>query len=722
MSGAAATPAAAGASRGARQATPLGMAARFSKRLSALTMLAMVAAALSSMVVASVEFNASLRPFLLAKAETVAQKLRDDVVYALEIGVPFDALRGVEALAAELAERHPEVRDLTVAPGPAPRSAAETAALVGAPAPSDRPAASGVVAAFGDALAVLLGRTGAAEARVAAEIVQDGVVVGHVSAAIDEAYIVDQMRGVFFDSLVILVVVALVAVEVVVVLAGRRIVEPLRRLEIAIGRRADGDFTHTQPWGRRGPFNAFIARLNAAHGALRDRAATLIAEAPEAVAAQTRALAARRRLFERDPARADSVIDARIPLFIFCVAEELQKSFLPLFVAEHHQPSDLFDKSIMVGLPISCFMFIIAAVTPFAGALVDRYGARRLFMAGLLPALLGHLGCALATSGDQIVMARSVTALGYAVITISCQSYIAAVVSKENRAGGMAVFVGVLMAATMCGTAMGAILADWLGFKPVFLVAIALTLVAGGLGWRMLGEPVAPAKQDAAADAAPRPASAHAPGPAPRPSPLAPLARLLSNPRFVLIVLLCAIPAKIVLTGFLYLFVPIHLASLDASQSEIGRIMMLYSLIIIPISPLASRFGDRCGRNLTLVIGATIASGLALLGLYQSASTATVLAVVALLGVSHAFLKAPLIVAAMEAAEASPEVSRTMAMSLLRTLERVGSVIGPVAVAALLLRFEHQDAAAILGVAVALVGLAMAAAAIATRPESAAHA
>ena len=153
---------------------------------------------------------------------------------------------------------------------------------------------------------------------------------------------------------------------------------------------------------------------------------------------------------------------------------------------------------------------------------------------------------------------------------------------------------------------------------------------------------------------------------------------------------------------------PIYLASLDATQSEIGRVMMLYSLIIIPISPLASGFADRLGKNLWMVIFATIASGIVLLGLYQNASVAMVLVVVAALGVVHAFLKAPLIVAAMEAAEKSPDITRTGALSLLRTSELIGSVIGPVVVAAMLVVLDFGEVAAILGITVAILGGVMA--------------
>ncbi|NVO23030.1 MFS transporter [Donghicola sp. B5-SW-15] len=638
----------------------------------------LVAAALSILTTIT-QYENQLQPFILAKTESVALKVRNDIEYALSIGVPFDKLRGVDKFVSDLTEVHPELSLIEVQPGPMPVGADGTAAE------PDTFAAS-LLHGSNAVLAIVSGQTyGATQAT--AEIMYEGQAVGHVIAHTDPAYVVAQMQSVFFDSVVILMAVTLVAVEIVVVLTGFSITEPLRKVERAIRLRALGDLGLYENSARDTLPKRFIDGLNAMNDALADQVAAL----RQAGVRMVDHLAERYYLDRRVVPSEATIIDARIPLFVFCVAEELQKSFLPLFVAEYYQPTDFFEKSIMVGLPISCFMFVIAAITPFAGGLVDRFGNRRLFLVGLLPALAGYVGCYLARSADDIVIARSITALGYAIITISAQSYIAAILTKENRAKGMAIFVGVLMAATMCGTAIGGILADWLGYKQVFLVSIGLASLAGVLGFAMLSRDVG------AATAAKKPAGA---GSA--------IGTLMRNSRFVLIVLFCAIPAKIILTGFLYLFVPIYLASLEASQSEIGRIMMLYSLIIIPISPVASHFADRLNRNLAIVIGATIMSGIVLMGLYQSATVAAVLAVVAALGVVHAFIKAPLIVAAMEAAEQSPDITRTSALSLLRTSERIGSVAGPVLVAAMLVRLDYQTTAALLGLGISAIGLVMA--------------
>ncbi len=668
---------------------PVSLMRGFSRRLFLSTTVAMILAAALSLIVTVSEFNAGLRPFLEEKARAVAVAVQRDIEYAMRIGIPFDDIRGLDTYIDDLIAAHPEVKAMRVVAV----TGSDERSLGQASSPRqdmeiDGQWATNIIEEIGEVTAILLGRSDGLET-VSVDVMRDGVVLARVEATIDESYLNGKMTSVFFDTLVILIAVSLVALEVVVVVSASQLTEPFRQAESAINRRALGDLRqyHVGRGSRR--IAEFIQALNAQNARLRDALTTALRTLRDGALS---AFGERRGLYITDTRSGASIMDARIPLFVFSFAEELQKSFLPLFVAEFHTESDLFARDIMMGLPISAFMFVIAVFTPFAGRLVDRFGNKTLFMAGLVPAIAGYLICFLAASANDILIGRSMTAIGYAVITISCQSYIAAVVVAENRARGMAIFVGVLMTATMCGTAIGAILADWLGYKPVFLVATGFSLLAGVLGWSMLSTdlPAPEVKK------------------VPQGTSRSPLAILMRNTQFVLIVLFCAIPAKVILTGILYLFVPIYLASLDATQSEIGRIMMLYSLIIIPISPLASGFADRLGRNLWVVIGATVLSGIVLLGLYQNASVAAVLAVVAALGVVHAFLKAPLIVAAMEAAEQSPDITRTGALSLLRTSERIGSVIGPVVVAALLVQLDYGQVAAIIGVTVTVMGLVMA--------------
>jgi MFS family permease len=687
--------------------------AQMARRVFLAIFFGMIIAAILSMAVTITQFERGFRPILAGKAESAANKVVQELDYAMSIGVPADKIRGVDELLKDLVDVRLEIASITVEPNVGQNLISSAAGNQPDQLPIanskqlqdvESVATDGFFETFKRSIVSVtqvFAPSGGSGFFVSRPIVLDGIELGQVTATVDPDFIQSQMQSVFFDTLVIMFAVGLVALEVVVVFLSHNLVTPLRKVDEAVTARANGDLSQYRRIRERGSMQQFVERLNAANAALRERAKgglSALDAKKTLVADSLLDVITRFRLTKISSARRASIIDARIPLFVFCVAEELQKSFLPLFVAEYYKPTDFLDKSFMIGLPISVFMFVIAALTPFAGKLVDRFGARNLFLLGLIPAVAGYLGCYMAQSANQIVLARGTTAVGYAVITIACQSYIAAIAAKEARAKAMATFVGVLMAATMCGTAIGGILADWLGYKPVFLIAAGLAGVAGWLGYAMLSRKL---ENDTPATITTISATVSH-------KRKSSLMELLGNTQFVLIVLFCAIPAKIILTGFLYLLVPIYLASLENSQSEIGRVMMIYSLIIIPISPLASGFADRLGKNLWIVITATVASGIVLIGLYQNVDSARILTVVALLGLVHAFIKAPLIVSAMEAAERSPNVTRTDALSFLRTSERVGSVIGPVVVAAMLVRLDYNVTAVIIGVGVTLSGIIMA--------------
>ena len=91
---------------------------------------------------------------------------------------------------------------------------------------------------------------------------------------------------------------------------------------------------------------------------------------------------------------------------------------------------------------------------------------------------------------------------------------------------------------------------------------------------------------------------------------------MLASWRFVGLAVFAAIPAKIILTGFLFYAVPLYLSRLGVSQAETGRIMMLYSLVIVFAGPWLSRFSDRNGYGRWMVFAGTLGAGLAMMILW----------------------------------------------------------------------------------------------------------
>jgi len=258
----------------------------------------------------------------------------------------------------------------------------------------------------------------------------------------------------------------------------------------------------------------------------------------------------------------------------------------------------------------------------------------------------------------------------------------------RQRAQGAAIFVGVTMAASVCGTAIGGILADRIGYRAVFGCAAMLCLVASVLAWRMM------------------PAEPPGEGASRRALRLSDVRMMLANPRFLALLMFAAIPGKVVLTGFLFYAVPIYLAELNATEGEIGRVMILYSLIIILAGPWLSRLATSSRRSWALVIAGTMLSGFATCLLLLGQEIAVVVVGVLIVGIAHAMAISPLIGLVPEVCRKEVDlIGETAILGIFRMLERVGSVIGPILVATLVLRFGMVEGLAWTGAAIMAMAL-----------------
>lgn len=627
-------------------------------------------------------FENSLTPELNKKAEVIGLSVVGDVERAVGLGIPFTELNGVGPYLSEIGKTYPEIEYVAVTDVSgnllytSSELAAQTRAFFKTPDALDTMAG----AASGRSMEI------DAAHNLALPLKNADKAIGVLHVGIDKQFVQRQLNDIFFDLVIILIVGLLVAIEITLALVTFYVTAPLERLDRVLALYTRGNFSqvlvhkgHDAVGSVAGFLEECARNLNDRY----DRVAASVRAAGGAPARRLEEIRNRYGLGKLSKYFEGSIVDARIPLFIFSFAEELQKSFLPLFVKQVYEPVPYLTEEVVIGLPIVFFMGIIAFATPFAGGWADKYGSRRIFILGLIPAVAGYIGCATATTIYELIVWRSATALGYAMITISCQGYIAAIVTRENRAKGMAVFVGVLMSASMCGTAIGGILADRIGYRPVFMLAAVFALIAGAIAYRMLV-----ADDDTIATKAKQKGSI-----------FRKLGGVFGNIRFVAIVFLAAIPAKIILTGFLYFIVPLYLFDLGSSAAETGRIMMIYPVIVIALGPAASWTADKLGSMMWMLVVGCFASGIGLVLFNDWASIWGVVLMVIVMGCAHAFTKAPQIAFVMEVCEADMEkIGRTTVLGLLRTMERIGSVLGPIIAATLVGVFGYEQAIMYMGI------------------------
>lgn len=666
------------------QVQPIADLNRIRTRILLLTLALVIAAATLLSVRTHQLFEAALTPEIMQKTDAVAELATLDVEQALNLGIPLEKLVGVVAYFDEVRASHPEIQFAGILnPQGRPLFMSGDGMQETATALSDEVSAFALGSIDHDIVRdgdydVMLSRAD-----------PGGVTAAVVAIGLDPRYIHRQLEELTADVFIVLLVALFLAFEMAVVLLTGRTITPLNQLISAVEAGAQGKLHRLIAYHANDGIGRVIARFNAIVQGLNDRYRRLVDGAGQRPALRDRvtALGARLGLIDgplESYGITASINDVRLPLFVFVMAEELQKPFLPLYIRSLEVHDTWLSPQVLIGVPISVYMLTLALATPIAGSWADQYGPRRIFLAGLVVAIGGFLGAALAGSLLQLVGARALGAVGYGMCTIAAQGFIVQVTTRSDRTQGISVFVTVLMSASICGTAIGGILVDRIGYRAVFVCAAALCLIAGVLALRMM------AKTETPEPAAPR-------------FRLGDLGIALRNPRFLALVMFAAIPNKIVLTGFLFYAVPLYLAGINISEADTGRVMILYSLVIVFVGPWVSRLNDQRGYGWSLVFAGTLLSGLAMFLLWFRADIYGVSAAVLAVAFAHALSISPQIALVPEICGRDiEEVGQTMVLGALRMLERVGSVIGPLLVAGLAYCFGYIAALMTMGGMIAI--------------------
>ena len=119
-----------------------------------------------------------------------------------------------------------------------------------------------------------------------------------------------------------------------------------------------------------------------------------------------------------------------------------------------------------------------AASAVFLGRLIDRYGPRRMLIAALLLLAAGHAGCAAAPTLALLVLAQLVVGIasGIALPAIYTLASVIAPAGRESETIGL-VLTGWTLS-MVAGVPLSAATADFAGWRAVYVVVAAATLIA----------------------------------------------------------------------------------------------------------------------------------------------------------------------------------------------------------------------------------------------------
>lgn len=399
-------------------------------------------------------------------------------------------------------------------------------------------------------------------------------------------------------------------------------------------------------------------------------------------------------LLDAESKRAEDVARVARPLmFGFLFAWALPLSFMPLYARTLPVRLLSLPPDILLALPLSVEMLCGLGGALLAGKLTDRRGWQVPVLGGLVVAACGSLLASSASTLEWFALARGVVGLGYGLAWMGLQGFVIAGSKPVFRGRNMAWLIAGLFAGHLSGTAVGAMLADQLGYRPVFIVS-AVVLLLPLLGafalarrWRKGAAPVhvCTTTMGGAVTAVPVAPTPPIPSTPPRLSlgtRAKRLGTLLGSRDFGALLAGSVVPFSIAQVGLLYFALPLYLEAQGVAASSIGRVLMLYGLCVIYLGPMIGRVVDRTRSKKYFIALGGLLGGAGMAYLYFDSSLFAVSMAVFLLALGSCWSGA----AQTTWTLALPNVQQYgagAATSVMRAADKLGQMIGPLFVGTL---------------------------------------
>jgi MFS family permease len=574
-------------------------------------------------------FDRAVAPELNKRTRLIGIVVRTELQRALDLGQQLDAIAGLDSYLATTIDKFGEVDAIVV------RAADGT--TIAAAHRAERVRSEAVVP-----VGV---QTVVAQGSYVLPILDRNRLVGEIQIDTSPTFVRTRLREVFLDVMVIALVATLLAVELTLMVIAASVTGPQNRVLHLLDAQREGDFTQVIRPGGLGGLSRTAARLN---DQAKDLAARWAALPSTARAKLKRSLD--ERFASGPPAllRLSDVGDIRLPLFIYVIASEVAVAFLPIYSRALAHP-DWLTPALAAAVPLVCYLFAAALLTPFSGRLSRKFGARNLFLASIPVTALSLAALAMATQVLEVALWRGIMAVFYATATIACQEYAIGASADAGSTRPMGAFVAVVYGGVFCGAALGGVIAGRFGFQAALMSGAAAAVVAGILGAVTMrgaaGDPV-----QVAANAAPT--------------------SWRLDRRITALLVGLAVPMSATTAVFVWYLTPLILTESGSGPAEVARVVMLYYLAIVLFGPAVIAASDgRVGPRNLVVLGASIA-GLALLSLSLWSSFWAVTAAMAVLGIGHTVMRAPLYAWARRVDPAGVSIMP------LRLSERIGAILG----------------------------------------------
>ncbi len=151
-----------------------------------------------------------------------------------------------------------------------------------------------------------------------------------------------------------------------------------------------------------------------------------------------------------------------------------------------------------VGIAMTAYLLAVAALLPVSAWLVDRLGARPVFLAAILVFTVGSLLSAVSPSLPLLTAARVVQGIGGSMMVPVGRLLVLRTTRKSDLLRAIAFLVWPALAAPVIAPLLGGVLTQYWGWPWIFLVNLPIGVVLLVLAWRVVprGDALAPRPLD----------------------------------------------------------------------------------------------------------------------------------------------------------------------------------------------------------------------------------
>lgn len=360
-------------------------------------------------------------------------------------------------------------------------------------------------------------------------------------------------------------------------------------------------------------------------------------------------------------------VDIIRPLaFIIFFTGNMSTTFLPLFGRGLWDPAMGMQQEVAIALPLSAEVLFTAVFSLLGGFIVDRIGTKQLITIGGGVFAGGLVMCGAVPNLWLLIVGNGVLGAGEGLVLVSLNTFIGSYEGEDQRNRGFSGYNAAYLSGMNCGTVVGSLLAERVGYRPVFYIAGGIAIAAILLTALCLrGQPKKVLAEEEKTTGG-----------------MSTL-RFLFSPRVFFFFLFMLTP-YLICSSFLSYFFPIYGEENGLSTSFVAQAFLLSGVIAIYLGPLLTKFTqERLGTRKALILSTGIyVASFAMFALHMS--VAVCFAIIGLLAVADSFGLS------MQAVYFSdlPEVRQYgegKAMGVNSAVESIAQTVGPIIFAAVLL-------------------------------------